>query len=58
VVVFNGSASTISVKNHTIVYFGSNLDKTNPVNAEFDDIKIFNKSLTQTEIVQISLENL
>ena len=50
---YNGPTTPITVKNRTNVYFGT--DQAHFVRAEFDDIKIFNRSLSQIEIARSSL---
>ena len=47
---YNGQTTPIINEYHTNIFFGKN----DFPNAEFDDIKIFNKSLSQSEIVQTS----
>ena len=51
---YNAATTPIPVEFHSNVYIGYNIN--NFPNAELDDIKIFNKSLSQSEIVQISNE--
>ena len=53
--VYSGLTTSIDDQNRASIYFGTDL--TYFVRAEFDDIKIYNKSLTQNEIVQSSFEN-
>ena len=48
--IYNNLAVPFSVENFTHVYFGT--EGIRYTNAEIDDIKIYNKSLTQTELVQ------
>ena len=55
-VQYNGTTNIIIRQLDTLVFIGG--DGINRANAEFDDIKIFSKSLSQTEIIQSSLENL
>ena len=54
--VHNSIITPFSLNFYTSVYFGQH-DLSQLPNAEFDDIKIFNKSLTQTEIIQSSFNN-
>ncbi len=54
-IVYNRPTTPIPVRNYSTVYFGSY--NGYHVNAFFDDFKIFNKSLSQTEIVESSLNN-
>ena len=54
--VQNSIITPFSLNSYTSVYFGLH-DLSQLPNAEFDDIKIFNKSLTQTEIIQSSFNN-
>ena len=56
IAVYNGITTPISSQTFTYVYFGGDMNFF--VNAQLDDIKIFNRSLTQTEIIQSSLTNL
>jgi hypothetical protein len=56
VVVYNGNTTALSVENRTDIRIGS--EGYNHANAEFDDIKIFNRSLSQAEIIKSSLNNL
>ena len=55
VLVYSGVTTPIKYELNKPVWFGS-IDGVNGVYAQFDDIKIFNKSLSQTEIIQSSLE--
>ena len=56
ILVYTGVTTPIGFGNQLNVFFGT--DGHIWTKAELDDIKIFNKSLSQTEIVQSSLENL
>jgi hypothetical protein len=56
VIVFEGLTVPLSVVNRSDIRIGS--EGHYPANADFDDLKIFNKSLSQAEIIQSSLVNL
>ena len=47
---YNGPTTPVSFSNQLDIYFGT--DGSRWTRAELDDIKIYNKSLTQTELVQ------
>ena len=53
--VYTGFTSQIGPQLFNSVYFGSNV---NQPYADLDDVKIYNRSLTQSEIIQSSLINL
>ena len=54
--VYNGTGNAINTPISTDVYFGSYYEPTLRPNAEFDDFKLFSKSLTREEIIQSSLD--
>ena len=51
---YNGQTTPITNEYHTNVFLGYQIGHC--PNAELDDVKIFNRSLTQTELIQSSLE--
>ena len=55
VLQYNGPTTRINFTPQSGFYLGS--DGDHYVNASFDDIKIYNKSLNQAELIQSSLDN-
>ena len=53
-IVYNGATTKINFQKYSNIYIGSYNGYN--LRAEFDDIKIFNKSLTLNEIIQSSLD--
>ena len=55
--VYNGLTTPISLENNIDVYFGFKTVVNLP-KVQLDDVKIFSRSLTQSEIIESSLNNL